>query len=145
MSEYASMTNLVITIVTILITVLGAQLSSFINVKINSVKQKVNNEKVDKYTNLALDTINKVVIALNQTTVNELKKAAADGKISKSEIFNLTQTATNTVLNTLSSEVVEYLTMAYGDVQKWIHLHIENSVVTVKKVNSNNNKVGFNK
>ena len=99
MSEYASMTNLVITIVTILITVLGAQLSSFINVKINSVKQKVNNEKVDKYTNLALDTINKVVIALNQTTVNELKKAAADGKISKSEIFNLTQTATNTDLD----------------------------------------------
>jgi len=128
-------TNLIISILTIIVTALTAQFSSFINTKIKDVKEKTNSEKVNKYINLALETIRKVVICLNQTTTEKLKNISSDGKIRKlteEEIINLRELATQKVLNTLSTEVTEYLSTAYGDVEEWIQLHIENYVVEEK-------------
>jgi len=138
LSNYSPIVQLILGITTILVTVLGAQASTFFNTKINIVKEKVKDEKVNKYIDSALGTIQRVVVALNQTTVGDLKLAASDGKLTKTDIAVLTEKATKTVLNTLSSEVTSYLTMTYGDIQEWIKLHIENYVAKEKQDNKLN-------
>jgi len=127
-----SITQLILGIISILITVLGAQLSSFMNIKINNVKDSVKNEKVNKYIDNALDIIRKVVISLNQTTVGKLKVAASDGKLTEEEINDITTGAIETVLNTLSENTKEQLSMIYGDVEDWIYINIQNFIVKEK-------------
>lgn len=85
----------------------------------------------------ALDHVDRVtstvVDGLTQTVAAELKKAAADGKLTADEIVNLKENAINQTKTLLSSSVMSAATSVVGDLNGYIATKIEAQVLAQKK------------
>lgn len=118
---------------------ISAFLAKFINAKKEEIQSKTNNEKVNTYIGIAADTALRVVETLNATLVEELKAANEDGKLTQEEILEIRNTALSTITETLSEDVKNGLTTAFGDLEKYLSMLIESSLYELKlKLNTTN-------
>ena len=102
----------------------------WLDAKRMEIKDKTENELHKKYIDLLGDTITNCVIATNQTYVNSLKEQGAFDGAAQKEAFKKTY---NAVLNILSTDAKVYLAQAFGDLEKYITIKIEDEVNTNKK------------
>lgn len=102
----------------------------WLDAKKEEIKEKTDNELHKKYVNLLADTITNCVVATNQTYVNTLKEQGAFDAEAQKEAFKRTY---NAVINILSQDAKIYLGEAFGDLQKYITIKIEDEVNTNKK------------
>lgn len=111
-----------------LIPMLGA-LTTFIVIWIKAksaeLQKKTNNDVLNKYVQMATDTITNCVIATNQTYVNSLKEQGKFDEVAQKEAFQRTYQA---VLLILSDDAKEYLNNAFGDLNKYLQEKIESTV-----------------
>ena len=111
-----------------LIPMLGA-LTTFIVIWIKAksaeLQKKTNNDILNKYVQMATDTITNCVIATNQTYVNSLKEQGKFDEAAQKEAFQRTYQA---VLLILSDDAKEYLNNAFGDLNKYLQEKIEATV-----------------
>ena len=111
-----------------LIPMLGA-LTTFIVIWIKAksaeLQKKTNNDILNKYVQMATDTIANCVIATNQTYVNSLKEQGKFDEAAQKEAFQRTYQA---VLLILSDDAKEYLNNAFGDLNKYLQEKIESTV-----------------
>ena len=111
-----------------LIPMLGA-LTTFIVIWIKAksaeLQKKTNNDILNKYVQMATDTITNCVIATNQTYVNSLKEQGKFDEAAQKEAFQRTYQA---VLLILSDDAKEQLNNAFGDLNKYLQEKIESTV-----------------
>lgn len=111
-----------------LIPMLGA-LTTFIVIWIKAksaeLQKKTNNDILNKYVQMATNTITNCVIATNQTYVNSLKEQGKFDEAAQKEAFQRTYQA---VLLILSDDAKEYLNNAFGDLNKYLQEKIESTV-----------------
>ena len=93
-------------------------LISLIKIKIQELKQKKDNDLLDKYLSMLENTITDCVIATTQTYVDSLKKQGAFDADAQKVAF--TKTYTN-VMRILTEDAKEYLEQALGDLESYIY------------------------
>jgi hypothetical protein len=108
-----------------LLGVLTAFFVKWVNVKINDLTAKTENETQIKYLNMLNDTITDCVIATTQTYVDTLKKQGAFDAEAQKVAFTMTY---ESVVKLLTDEATEYLNAAVGDLQLYITQKIEAEV-----------------
>ena len=94
-----------------LLGILTKYLIAFINIKSKELQDKTDNEKAQKYMQMATETITSCVIATNQTYVESLKAQGKFDKEAQEIAFNKTLEAVLTLLN---DEVRAYPADAVG-------------------------------
>lgn len=97
----------------------------WIKAKSAELQKKTNNDVLNKYVQMATDTITNCVIATNQTYVNSLKEQGKFDEAAQKEAFQRTYQA---VLLILSDDAKEYLNNAFGDLNKYLQEKIESTV-----------------
>ncbi len=113
-----------------LLGILTTYLVKFISSKIQTMQKENDNELYRKYMQLLDETIEKCVIATNQTYVDSLKDKNAFTKEAQEEAFKKTYEA---VMAILSVDAQKYLSEAVGDLNTYITKSIE-AKVNVNKV-----------
>ena len=108
-----------------LLGILTKYLIAFINIKSKELQDKTDNEKAQKYMQMATETITSCVIATNQTYVESLKAQGKFDKEAQEIAFNKTLEAVLTLLN---DEVKDYITEAFGDLNAYLNTQIEAAV-----------------
>ena len=121
--EWAVIINEVFTVVLIpLLGLITKYVIEFLHAKREEVKNKTDNNTLKKYIDMLDATIERAVIATNQTYVNALKEKGEFGPEAQKEAFTKTYQA---VMAVLSLEAVNYLNEAVGDLQSYIMTGIE--------------------
>ena len=108
-----------------LIAILTSYLISYIQVQKEQLKKKTDNELLNKYIDMAANTIADCVTTTNQTYVEALKK---EGKFDEEAQKVAFQKTLNAVLALLTKEAKDYLTEAYGDLNLYLTNKIESTV-----------------
>ena len=108
-----------------LIAILTSYLVSYIQVQKEQLKKKTDNELLNKYIDMAANTIADCVTTTNQTYVEEQKK---EGKFDEEAQKVAFQKTLNAVLALLTKEAKDYLTEAYGDLNLYLTNKIESTV-----------------
>ena len=112
-----------------LLGVLNTYLVKYIQIKIEEIQVKNENELVDKYLSMLASTVTECVIATNQTYVEALKKEGKFDLEAQKKAFEMTRDA---VMMILTEEAQEYLSAAVGDLNIFIAQQIE-AAVNVEK------------
>lgn len=110
---------------TALLVVLSKFIISWFNAKIAEVKQKTQNELLNKYLDMVNTTVENCVIATNQTYVEALKNQNMFDAEAQKEAFKKTFEA---VKSLLSEEAIAYLTELSGDADLYLSTLIEAEV-----------------
>ena len=113
---------------------IAAFVIKFISVKMDAIKAQTQQDKIDQYIDILNDTVADVVISLNQTTVDSLKAAAADNKLTEEEIEEISNKAIDAVYLILGRQGRELLQTVFDDLDALIAAKIERAVVEVKEV-----------
>ena len=103
----------------------------WLKIKVDELKEKINNEKFNKYLDILHELITSNVMMVNQTFVDALKKDEIFTKENQIEAFNLVKT---NVLNSLKTEAVVILKSVIEDLDTYINTEIEAAVRANKKV-----------
>lgn len=112
-----------------LLAVLTTYLVRFIETKRDELKAQTQNELTRKYIDILSGVVTDCVLTTRQTYVEALKDKNAFTKEAQAEAFNMTYKA---VINTLSSETLQYLGTVFDDVEGYIRQLIESSVNLTK-------------
>ena len=112
-----------------LLGVLTGVLIKYINSKSTEAIAAANNEQAKKYIALLDDTITSCVLATSQTYVDTLKKAGKFDAEAQKKAFEMTY---NAVLNVLTEDAKNYLTVFYGDLGAYMTNKIEAEVKNTK-------------
>ena len=134
-----SLTVLLITIVCGAISVATAYVSTY--AKKLAEKAKVETAKIENEAQKVLidNAINRVdelitvnVVKMEQTLVKEIKEKASDGKVDKDELKDVAETVKNDVLNQLSKESKELISLEIDDISGYIAAQIELTLASLK-------------
>lgn len=90
-----------------------------------AAKERVNNEKADKYLNILGEIVSACVMATNQTYVDALKEQNAFDKEAQKIAFEKTKDA---ILKLLTEECKKCLGEIVGDLNEYITAQIEAAV-----------------
>ena len=120
--------EILVTIVSLVVTWMLTQLSNYISNKSEEVKNKTDNDSMKRYIEIATSTVTEVVDYLNHSVVNDLKIAASDGKLTQEEVDQIKATARVQVQSILSAEAIQALQQVYGDINALIDTWIVNAV-----------------
>lgn len=112
-----------------LLEITAVYLIRLLDSKKKEASTKIDNEMASKYTQTLLDTISTCVKATNQTYVDSLKKSGSFDILAQKEAFAKCKEA---VLSILADDAKEYLSTAYGDLDKLIENLIEAQIETNK-------------
>jgi hypothetical protein len=107
----------------------SAYLVAFISAKTKQIKEKTENDTIDKYLGMLEDSITKAVIATTQTYVEALKNKNAFDEQAQKEALKRTYDA---VISILTEDARKYLTTAVGDLETYILTRIEYNVNMTK-------------
>lgn len=128
--------ELVTTIIQVVVPVIAAAIGIILTALANNasdyLKQKANSTLLNRYIDLLTETVMDVVQSLNQTTVEQLKQAAMDGKLTQEEIDSISAQALTSVKAILGEKGMEILSIAFEDVDALITSKIERAVREVK-------------
>ena len=114
------------------LSVAGVYLTYLIGVKIKELKQKVNDERANKYLTMLQDTISAAVLATTQTYVDSLKGKGEFDIEAQKAAFAKTYEA---VMAVLTDEAIKYITMSVGDLETYVTNKIEAEVKLTKHIN----------
>lgn len=129
--EWAVIIKEVFTIVLIpLLGLITKYVIEFLHAKREEVKNKTDNNTLKKYIDMLDATIERAVIATNQTYVDTLKEKGEFGPEAQKEALAKTYQAIMSVLNL---EAVNYLNEAVGDLESYIMTGIESQVNIQKR------------
>lgn len=92
---------------------------------IKLLKDKIHNDKVNKYINKAQDVIIQCVDYVNQTYVDALKE---EGKFDKEAQYTAFEMSKDYVYRLLDEKAKEAVIEIFGDLELWIDSMIESSV-----------------
>ena len=112
-----------------LLGVLTTYVVKYIQVKMEEITTKTENEIMNKYLTMLASTITECVIATNQTYVEALKKEGKFDLEAQAKAFEMTKDA---VMMILTDEAQRYLSAAVGDLNVFISQQIE-AAVNVEK------------
>lgn len=112
-----------------LLGILTTYVVKYIQVKMEEIQLKTENDIVDKYLLMLASTVTECVIATNQTYVDALKKEGKFDLDAQKKAFEMTQEA---VMLILTDEAKKYLSAAVGDLNVFISQQIE-AAVNVEK------------
>ena len=108
-----------------LLGLIAKYLIVFINTKVTEIKNKTDNETLNKYLTMLQNTVEDCVIATNQTYVEALKDQNAFTAEAQKEAFNKTYKA---VMDILTDDAEEYLQNGVKDLETYIKTLIESQV-----------------
>lgn len=97
----------------------------WINAQANNLKNKTDNDVLDKYLEMLANTVSKCVIATNQTYVESLKKEGKFDAEAQKVAFEKTYDA---VMSIISIDMIDYLTEFVGDFETFLMQSIEAEV-----------------
>lgn len=113
----------------IILTAISTAVMALVGVGITAltewIKTKTNNEKLDKYVELALDAVYAAVADVMQTYVDALKASGDFSEEKQEEAYKLALTK---VRNLMSVATYKALGEAYGDVGEWLRANIQAEV-----------------
>lgn len=127
--------KLLIEILIAILPIISTFLLRLINLKSQEIKNKnIKNKQSqnNKLIDLVTDTIRKIVIALNQTQVEELKKNNEFTKDKQKEVFNK---AKNEIMKILTQDSKKAIKEVYNSVDTFIDTQIEVAVNREKNIN----------
>ena len=101
----------------------------FLSVKTKEIKDKTDNDTLDKYLDMLNSTITQCVIATTQTYVSSLKQ---QGKFDAEAQKIAFQKTYDNVMSILTAESKYYLQTALGDLEAYINNKIEAEVALNK-------------
>lgn len=134
-----SLTVLLVTIVCGAISVATAYISNYakkLTEKAKAETAKIENEAqktlIDKAINRVDELITVNVVKMEQTLVKEIKEKASDGKIDKDELKEVAKIVENDVLNQLSKESKELISLEIDDINGYIAAQIELTLASLK-------------
>lgn len=119
------LTEVIKAILVIAIPVIAKYVTSWINAKSENIKNKTKNDNIDKYIDIATNTINSCITATNQVFVESLKCEGKFDKDAQEKAFLMTK---NAVMNVLSLDLQEALSEVYGDLDAFIEQQIEATI-----------------
>jgi predicted PurR-regulated permease PerM len=115
--------NIIITAIIVpTLAALVPLLISFLNQKTAELNQKIGNEKLNRYIDIAEDAVSTAVTSVFQTYVDTLKK---QGKWNDATAEIAFTEARNKAIAIMGQAAKEALAQAYGDVNLWIDNKIE--------------------
>lgn len=114
------------------VTLLSMQIIAFVRLKIKGVKNDSVFTLLDSAVSTAEYIVNLVVARLQQEVVSNLKAAAADGKLTKSEIEQITKSAFIDIKTMLSEDTIDVLESNFGNIELYIKSIIEKKVLDLK-------------
>ncbi len=120
---------LLVDLVAAIIVAVGGFLIVLIKQKTKEIKEKNNNDMLDKYIDLALDAIITSVLSVQQTYVHELKKNGKFTKELQIEAFNMAKDKALKIMDESSKEAIKYV---FGDMEEWIDSKIEENIHIIK-------------
>lgn len=112
-----------------LLGVLTIYVANYIKTKSSEITTKADNDLINKYVEIAANTITACVLATNQTYVDTLKAQGSFDAEAQKVAFNKTLTAVRLIL---SKEAKDTLTVAFGDLETYLISQIEATVKTSK-------------
>ncbi|MDO4720460.1 MAG: hypothetical protein Q4A78_07335 [Peptostreptococcaceae bacterium] len=116
-----------------LLILLMAYVKRFLQQKITLIED----EKIQKLSMNALqradDIAEKVVKTMQQTTVQKLKEASADGKLTKEEIEQIQKDTAKNMNSLMTEDLYDALEMTVSDVNLYMGSLIESKVLDLKK------------
>ena len=134
-----SLTVLLVTIVCGAISVATAYISNYakkLTEKAKAETAKIENEAqktlIDKAINRVDELITVNVVKMEQTLVKEIKEKASDGKVDKDELKEVAKIVENDVLNQLSKESKELISLEIDDINGYIAAQIELTLASLK-------------
>lgn len=95
---------------------------TFIQLKIEELQEKINNENVDKYLGLANEILQKVVTEVTQTYVDNLKSTNSFDVEAQKKAFMLAKEKFELIA---TDEVKNVINEVMGDYDAWIQSSIE--------------------
>lgn len=101
----------------------------FLSVKTKEIKDKTDNDTLDKYLDMLNSTITQCVIATTQTYVESLK---SQGKFDTEAQKIAFQKTYDNVMSILTAESKYYLQTALGDLEAYVNSKIEAEVALNK-------------
>ena len=107
----------------------GIYLTYLISVKIKELKQKTNDDTINKYLDMLNETIASAVLATTQTYVEALKKEGKFDAEAQKVAFQKTYEA---VMKVLTTDAIKYITASVGDLETYITNKIEAEVKLTK-------------
>lgn len=108
-----------------LLGILTTYIVQLIRAKMEQLRENMNNEIFNKYNYLLSDTITTCVIAVNQTYVDSLKKQGKFDINAQKEAFRKVY---EQVIEILKGDTLDYLQLAYSDLNGYITAQIEQQV-----------------
>ena len=102
---------------------------AWLNAKTNDLKQRIKDERAQKYLTMLNNSITTCVIATSQTYVSVLKKDGIFNKEAQQKALQMTYDA---VMKTLTEDAKILLTEVVGDLQDYIINSIEADVAQTK-------------
>lgn len=108
-----------------LLGLISIYLVRYIKSLTEAAKERVNNEKADKYLNILGEIVSACVMATNQTYVDALKEQNAFDKEAQKIAFEKTKDA---ILKLLTEECKKCLGEIVGDLNEYITAQIEAAV-----------------
>lgn len=110
-----------VTVFTYLIKVLSQKVIEFID-------EKITNQKFNQAAKIAEEMVRSVVLSLEQTLVQKIILASADGKLTDNERVRIKQVAMETIIANLQPQVKEALTYGYQSVNEYLDALVESIV-----------------
>lgn len=97
----------------------------YLKYRVEAIKQQLENDKYNKYIDMATNAICSSVIMLNQTYVQSLKEQGAFDKEAQARAFSA---ACNNAMTLMGSEAVTFLREAMDDFDLWLKTQVEATV-----------------
>lgn len=117
--------ELLVAVLSVAIPIATRYLVAFVEAKTKAIEADEKYSQWQQSIDAVSDLVTQTVIAINQTSVDALKKANLFSKEEQEKAFN---TAFETVNAQISDETKTAITAVYGDFSKWLTNEIEKSV-----------------
>ena len=105
---------------------------AWVGVKVEQLKQRIGNEKLNQAIDVAYAVVSQVVQQTAQELGDDLKAKTEDGKLTEEEKVQLKETALYNIKRILKQEVKEVLKEVFDDPDIWISSAVEAEVRKLK-------------
>lgn len=112
-------------VITTATPILVAYVRSYLISKKEQIDRKIENDMLQKYVDMAIDTVESSILAVSQTYVDSLKKSGTFDENAQKEAKML---AIDTATALITKEAKVAIEMAYGDFNKWLDINIESLI-----------------
>lgn len=121
--------QLIGTILCVALSFVSLEIRKFIASKRKEVVNRIDNEKLNKYLNTAIDILDKTINTTNATFVDKLKQEGKFTKDKALEAYNATKQQFEQIIGEESKQII---TEMMNDYDTWLKVQIESLVASKK-------------